>query len=84
MLRSTPEFIAAHLKDRVDTAPTAASEAIARHRAEAITRYRLERRVKLRLFAVTLFRSIHRSLRFAKRTAGTTEVAPSKPKPVAS
>lgn len=71
MLKATPEYAAAHLRNLVDLAdrpPKAESEAIAR--------YRRERRKKRILFVTTIYRSIP----FVNR-ASKTQAAPSEPKP---
>jgi hypothetical protein len=69
---NTPEYVAAHLRDLV---PKAGSEDMARHRQEAIARYRSDRRRKLARLAASLRRAIPLVNRI-----GRTEVTPSKPK----
>jgi len=69
LLNTTPESVAAHLRELADMAPQAGA-------AEAIARRRSERRKKLSRFAATIYHAIP----FVKR-AGETELAPTEPKP---
>ena len=69
MLKTTPEYVSAHLRDLTATAPTARA-------AEAMTRRRDERRRRLSRFVATIYRATP----FANK-ARDTEVAPSEPKP---
>ena len=69
MLKTTPEYMSAHLRDLTAMAPTART-------AEAMAHRRDERRLRLsRLFA-----TIYRATPFANK-ARESEVAPSEPKP---
>ncbi len=69
MLKTTPEYMSAHLRDLTATAPTARA-------AEAMAHRRDERRQRLSRF----FATIYRATPFANE-AGKTEVAPGEPKP---
>ncbi len=69
MLKTTPEYMSAHLRDLTATAPTARA-------AEAMAHRRDERRQRLSRF----FATIYRATPFANK-AHETEVAPSEPKP---
>ncbi len=69
MLKTTPEYMSAHLRDLTATAPTARA-------AEAMAHRRDERRQRLSRF----FATIYRATPFASK-AHETEVAPGEPKP---
>jgi hypothetical protein len=69
MLKTTPEYVSAHLRDLTATAPTARA-------AEAMAHRRDERRQRLSRF----FATINRATPFANK-AREAEVAPSEPKP---
>ncbi len=69
MLKTTPEYMSAHLRDLANMAPTARA-------AEAMAHRRDERRQRLSRF----FATIYRATPFANK-ARDTEVAPSEPKP---
>ena len=70
MLRSTPEYVQAHINNLTSNAT---SGEIARHRIEAVARHRRERRERLSRLAA----SIYRSLPFASK-AVEAEPAPTK------
>ena len=70
MLRSTPEYVQAHINSLTSSAT---SGEIARHRIEAVTRHRSERRERFGRLAA----SIYRSLPFVNR-AVEAELAPTK------
>jgi len=69
MLKTTPEYMSAHLRDLAGAAPTALA-------AEAMAHRRDERHKKLSRFIATIYRATP----FAKE-AREAEVAPSEPKP---
>ncbi len=69
MLKTTPEYMSAHLRDLAGAAPTARA-------TEAMAHRRDERRQRLSRF----FATIYRATPFANK-ARETEVAPSEPKP---
>ena len=68
MLKSTPEYVAAHLRDLADKPPKPGPELIAR--------YHRERRQKLNRLAATVYRAVP----FVNR-ADETRAAPKEPKP---
>jgi len=71
----TPEYFAAHLRDlRPEAGPKA--EAIARHRHEAITLHRQQRRHRLTRLAAFTYRAVP----FVNR-AGETKVLPTESTP---
>ena len=69
MLKTTPEYVSAHLRDLTATAPTARA-------AEAMAHRRDERHRKLSRFIATIYRATP----FANK-AREAEVAPGEPKP---
>ncbi len=69
MLKTTPEYMSAHLRDLTATAPTARA-------TEAMAQRRDERRKKLSQFAATIYQATPLA-----NKARETDVAPSEPKP---
>ena len=55
MLRSTPEYVQAHINNLTSNAT---SGEIARHRIEAVARHRRERRERIGRLAASIYRSL--------------------------
>ena len=72
MLRSTPEYVQAHINN---LASSATSGEIARHRIEAVAQLRRERRARLSRFAA----SVYRSLPFVNKAVGAEPVPAKAP-----